>query len=244
MDYFSVKAMKVNSASMITLLVAAVFMIIVSINSLSASESDYILDKGSKSLSIFGFSLPVTHPMDEDREHFVEMLESPNNNHVLILSYLHLKGEYDAWLCDRSKGSRPVKIHAEHKGRHPVLEWHGDEVFSIGWRGMGYHVSGVYHISNVVNPTMIDDPVIIDSDRKIYVSYLSDISKTALVVAYLFDDKSDKEVIDIDLAESLSVIDRYESISDIQVIGKSINLSITTNGVTVQKFVYPEILRK
>lgn len=209
----------------------------------NANKNIYQYKVDNNYLEVFGYKLATNHLPSSNAGHYVEFSESPNANYVIILSYIHLQGKYDAWLYDKHKRSKPLHINATHVGRHPEIKWYSNEIFSIAWGGMGYYTSGIYSVSDVQNGFVIDDPVFIDSNKLIYIAYVEDVLEAGIIIGKLFETKNKQETFYFDLPASASVLDRYESIKDIQIIGDRINIKYLKNGREYEYNFQPEILK-
>ncbi|MCW8965349.1 MAG: hypothetical protein OQK82_01480 [Candidatus Pacearchaeota archaeon] len=209
-----------------------------------ANENAYKYKVTGNSLELFGHKLKTNHLPNNQGDHYVEFSESPDNYNLVILSYLHLQGKYNAWLYNKITKEKPTEINALHAGRHPQLKWHSNEVFEIAWAGMGYYTAAIYNISDIDNGIIVNDPVIIDPKNNIYVSYIEDPLETGLVVNNIFNAQSKGEIFIFELPEAMSVIDRYESISEVFVKDGKLVIKYNQDGNINEHVFYPTLLNK
>lgn len=194
-------------------------------------------------LEVFGYKLPLSYRPSRDSEQYVRFSVSPDSHYVVILSYLRLKGKYDAWLYNKETKSKPEHINATYVGRHSELKWYSNTIFSVAWAGMGYYTAGIFSVADVNHGIVIEDPIIVNGKRNIYVSYVDDVFKTGIVVGTLFFNSNKKEIFYFKLPETESVIDRYDSVKNIQIIDNKVVVKYIDNGKTKKYEFYPKILK-
>ena len=128
---------------------------------------------------VFGHTLVPREPLPDFRgceecesAHSVEILQSPDMRHVLIISDVHL-ANFDWWVFDTQSQVSPVRIADTRRGRHHLRsEWHGNERIELFFGGMGYTVSLFVDVSNPEGATEVGDPLLYNADRDIYVRYV------------------------------------------------------------------------